>query len=123
MNKFILEPTDENLERLKRSEAGKVYWHTKDFFWFDPAIENELATLLETYMDVVMESEEDDDKVDRRLVIVIGRMLVELARKVGTSAQDCRNQFDNFIAVIWTPICIWHKDESGKIRYSLKSKL
>jgi len=42
MNKFILEPTDENLERFKKVKGTTVYWHTADFFRYDSAIKDEL---------------------------------------------------------------------------------
>lgn len=32
MNKFVLEPTDENLERHKRVQNTEIYWHSS---WFE----------------------------------------------------------------------------------------
>ncbi|MGB0560549.1 MAG: hypothetical protein ACPGVO_01940 [Spirulinaceae cyanobacterium] len=117
MNKFVLEPNEENLERLKRNENGKVYWHTMDFFHFDSKIEDDLSDILIAYVDV--ESEEDEEKLE----LLIERMLGQLADRIGVSMQDCRSQLDNYARVVLTPICIWWRDETGKMRYSLKSKL
>ncbi|AFZ54689.1 hypothetical protein WEU38_14070 [Cyanobacterium aponinum AL20118] len=52
MNKFILEPTDENLERFKKVKGTAVYWHTADFFRYDSAIEDELSVIFDAYSDV-----------------------------------------------------------------------
>lgn len=52
MNKFILKPTDENLERLKKVKGTTVYWHTADFFRYDSAIEDELSVIFDAYSDV-----------------------------------------------------------------------
>ncbi len=124
MNQFILEPTDENLERLKKTNGGNVYWHTADFFQFDPSIKDELSDIFDAYMDTLMQSDdEDEDAAIRKMGFSIGRMLVEAARESGISPQDYRDQFNNYATVIWTPICIWRKDESGKISYSLRSNL
>ena len=119
---YILEPTDENLERLKKIKGKEVYWHTADFFQFDSSLENELSVIFDTYMDALMESEEEDEAI-RKIGFSIGRMLVKAARKIEISPEDSRDQFNNFATVIWTPICIWRKDESGKISYSLMSNL
>jgi hypothetical protein len=124
MNTFIVEPTAENLERYKRVQGEKVYWHTADFFWFDPSLEDELAAIFDAYMDALMESEEDDDdEAIRKLIFPIGRLLIKAAQKAGISPQDYRDQFNNYATVIWTPICIWYKDESGHVRHTLKSNL
>ena len=124
MNKLILEPNDENLERLKKVKGKEIYWHSADFFQFDPSLENELSVIFDTYMDALMESEEEDeDEAIRKIGFSIGRMLVKAARKIGISPEDCRNQFNNYATVIWTPICMWRKDESGEISYSLMSNL
>jgi hypothetical protein len=50
-------------------------------------------------------------------------MIVKAAREAGISPQDYRDQFNNYVAVIWTPICIWRKDELGKTSYSVVSGL
>jgi hypothetical protein len=124
INKFFLEPTDENLERLKKGKGKKVYWHTADFFLFDPNLADELSSILDAYMEKLMESEEEDeDEAIHKIEFSIGRMIVKAAKKRGISSQDYREQFNNFSTVIWTPICIWRKDESGKISYSLSSNL
>ncbi|MBE9146326.1 hypothetical protein [Planktothrix mougeotii] len=124
MNKFILEATDENLELLKKFKGSEVYWHTADFFEFDLSLKDSLSVIFDAYMDALMESEEDDeDEAIRKIGFSIGRMLVKAARKMGISSQDYRHQFNNYVTVIWTPICIWRKDESGKMRYSLMSNL
>ena len=123
-NKFVLEPTDENLERHKRVQGGKVYWHSADFFQFDCSLEKELSVIFDAYMDALMESdEEDEDETERKIGLSLGRMIVKAARRVGISSQDYRDQFNNYATVIWTPICIWRKDNSGKISYSLMSNL
>lgn len=124
MNKFILEPTDENLECLKKVKGREVYWHTVDFLQFDPRLEDELSVIFDAYMDALMESEEDDeDEAIRKIGFSIGRMLVKAARKIGISPQDYRDQFNNYATVISTPICIWRKNESGEMSYSLMSNL
>ena len=124
MNKFILDPTDENLERLKKFNGREIYWHTADFFQFDPSLEDELSAIFHVYMDALMESEEEnEDEAIRKIDFSIGRMLVNAARKIGISPQDYRDQFNNYTTVIWTPICIWRKDESGEMSYSLMSNL
>lgn len=124
MNKFVLEPTDENLERYKRVNGTNTYWHTADFFQFDRSFEDELSIILDAYIDALKESDEDDeDEAVRKIGFSIGKMLVKAARKAGISPQDYRDQFNNFATVIWTPICIWRKDNSGEISYSLKSNL
>ena len=124
MNKFILEPTNENLERLKKVQGRESYWHTADFFQFDPSLKDELSIIFDAYMDALMESEaENEDEAIRKIGFSIGRMLVKAARKIGISPQDYRDQFNNCATVIWTPICIWRKNESGEMSYSLMSNL
>ncbi|WP_373478318.1 hypothetical protein [Geminocystis sp.] len=118
MNKFILEPTDENLERLKKIKGTKVYWHTADFFRFDSSIRDELSIIFDDYMDIFFEWKPTDKNE-----FSIARMIVKAARKNKISPQDYRDQFENYITVIWTPVCLWRKDEFGKISYSLKSNL
>jgi hypothetical protein len=124
INNFVLEPTHENLERLKKVKGREVYWHTVDFFQFDPSLEDGLSVIFDTYVDALMESEEEnEDEAIRKIGFSIGRMLVKAARKIGISSQVYRDQFNNYATVIWTPICIWQKDESGGMRYSLMSNL
>lgn len=125
MNTFILEPTAENLERYRRVEGEQVYWHTADFFRFDPALEDELAAIFDVYVDAIMESDaEDEDKAVRRITFLIGRRLIKAARKAGISPQDYRDQFNNYATVLWTPICVWKRDESGNgVGHSLRSDL
>ena len=124
MNKFFLEPTDENLECHKKVQSGKFYWHTADFFQFEHSIEDELSVIFDVYMDALMESDqEDEDEAIRKIGFSIARMLVKVARKAGISPQDCRDQFNNYATVISTPICIWRKNKSGEISYSLMSNL
>jgi hypothetical protein len=53
----------------------------------------------------------------------IGRLIVKAARKAGISSKEYREQFDNYVKVIWTPICIWQKNESGEVNCSLLSNL
>ena len=124
-NKFVLEPTNENLERYKKLKDGKVYWQTADFFKYDPELENILSKILDVYMDAMMDDdgEDDEDRVERRIAYSIAKMIVIEARKLNISSKDLRKQFDNFATVIWTPICVWKKDDSGKINYLLISGL
>lgn len=121
MNKFILEPTDENLERCKKVQGIKTYWHTIDFFQFDKNLEDELSIIFDAYMDALMQS--DEDEAVRKISFSIGRMLIKAARKVDVSPQDYRDQFNNYATVISTPICIWRKDKLGEFSYSLKNSL
>ena len=124
MNKFVVEPTDENLELYKTVKGSKSYWHTADFFQFNHNFENEMSVIFDAYMDVLMESdEEDENEAIGKNFFSIGRMIVKAAREAGISPQDYRDQFNNYVAVIWTPICIWRKDELGKTSYSLVSGL
>ncbi len=58
MNKFVLEPTDENLERHKRVKGTNTYWHTADFFQYDHSFKDELDLILDAYIDAIRESEE-----------------------------------------------------------------
>lgn len=124
MNKFTLEPTDENLERFKRFQDGKAYWHTADFFHFDCKLSNELSIIFDVYIDKMMESVDDNDEVIiHKIEFSIARMLVKAARETGISPQDYRDQFNNYAMVVWTPICIWYKDESGNIRHCFRNNL
>ena len=124
-NKFIVEPTNENLERYKKLKDGKAYWQTADFFKYDPELEKILSEILDVYMDAMMNEEKDDDedRVERRIAYSIAKMIVIKARKLNISSKDLRDRFDNFATVIWTPICVWNKDDFGKINYSLTSGL
>ena len=61
MNKFVVEPTDENLELYKRVKGSKSYWHTADFFQFNHNLKNEMSVIFDAYMDVLMESDEEDE--------------------------------------------------------------
>ena len=61
MNKFVVEPTDENLELYKRVKGSKSYWHTTNFFQFNHNLENEMSVIFDAYMDVLMESDEEDE--------------------------------------------------------------
>lgn len=119
-NKYVIEPTVENLERYQRVEGTKTYWHTSDFFKYDRNLEAELSDILNAYTDAL---EEFDEECERTIELSIGRRIVKAARKAGISPQDYRDQFNNFGAVIWTPICIWREDESGNMRYSLTNSL
>ncbi len=124
MNNFVLEPTHENLERYKRVQGEETYWHTADFFLFDPNIKNELSIIFDSYMEAFMESdEEDEDEASRKIAFSLGRMIVKAAREIGVSPKDFRDQFNNYATVIWTPICIWRKENLGEISYSLMSGL
>lgn len=75
-------------------------------------------------MDALMESdEEDEEKIIRKMGFSIGRLIVKAAKKTGISPNEYRDQFENYVKVIWTPICIWQKNESGAVNYSLMSSL
>ena len=123
INKFVLEPTDENLERYKIIKNGKIYCHTADFFKYEPKLENELSDIFDVYMDAIIdtEDEDDEDEVNRKIGFSIARMIVKTAKRLNISSKDLRDQFNNYATVIWTPICVWKKDDSGKINYSLIS--
>ena len=83
-----------------------------------------MSVIFDAYMDVLMESdEEDENEAIGKKFFSIGRMIVKAAREAGISPQDYRDQFNNYVAVIWSPICIWRKDELGKTSYSLVSGL
>ena len=81
-----------------------------------------MSVIFDAYMDVLMESDEEDEN-EAIGNFLIGRMIVKAAREAGISPQDYRDQFNNYVAVIWSPICIWRKDELGKTSYSLVSGL
>ena len=122
INRFVLEPTDENLERHKRIKNGNIYWHTADFYKYDPKLEDELSEIFDAYMDAIMNDEgEDEDAELRRIGYSIGKMIVLTARRLKISPKDLRDWFDNFATVVWTPICVWKKDNSGKLSPSLMS--
>lgn len=124
MKKYILEPTNRNLERLKKVKNGEVYWHTADFFQVDPRLKEEMWEILEIYLDIIEETKEEDvEEATRKVRFLVGRMLVKAARKIGISPQDARDQFDNCATATLSPICIWRKDESGEMQYSLMGAL
>lgn len=53
MNKFILEPTDENLERFKKKLKEQQFIGIQPiFFRYDSAIEDELSVIFDAYSDV-----------------------------------------------------------------------
>ena len=81
-----------------------------------------MSVIFDAYMDVLMESDEEDEN-EAIGNFLIGRIIVKAAREAGISPQDYRDQFNNYVAVIWSPICIWRKDELGKTSYSLVSGL
>ena len=81
-----------------------------------------MSVIFDAYIDVLMESDEEDEN-EAIGNFLIGRMIVKAAREAGISPQDYRDQFNNYVAVIWSPICIWRKDELGKTSYSLVSGL
>ncbi|MDV3001172.1 MAG: hypothetical protein N5P05_002778 [Chroococcopsis gigantea SAG 12.99] len=124
MNDYIVDPNDENLKRLQRFNGGEVYWHTEDFFRFDSDLTDELDAIFEVYMDAFKESEGDDDEVaERRVGFLTAKKIVETARRLGISPRNLRDQFDNFATVVFTPICLWRRDEPGVIHRSLMSNL
>lgn len=118
---MFIEPTEENLKRLKQSKNGIDYWQTADFFPVSPELKRSLSKTQETYLDLIMELEDDDenDKINFKL----GRLIVKAAKQAGVPSKQYLEEFDNFMKIIWTPICIWRKDDSGKINYSLRSSL
>jgi len=124
MNQYRREPTDENLEKYRRVEAGKTYWFTSDFLLYDEALEDELEELLDF---VIHESPDyspsDSEREERLEVFRIGRRVVQTARRLGIAASDLSEQLSNFGEVIWLPICIWKEDEDGTMSRSLLSSL
>ncbi|MBD2073038.1 hypothetical protein H6F86_03875 [Phormidium sp. FACHB-592] len=120
----LIEPTDQNLQRYQRETNGMSYWHTADFFYYDKALEVCLSDLFDTYTDLLFESDDvDEDTVLRRVNFQMGRLLIQTARERGIAPQALRDQLNNFATVIWTPICIWHKNLSGEMSYALMSSL
>ena len=90
------------------------------FFPVSPELKRSLSKTQETYLDLIMELEDDeDDKINFKL----GRLIVKAAKQAGVPAKQYLEEFDNFMKIIWTPICIWCKNDSGKINYSLSSSL
>ena len=116
-----VKPNEENLKRFKQSKNGIDYWHTADFFPVSPELESILSKTHETYLDLIMELEDDEenDKTNFKL----GKLIVKAAKQAGVPSKQYLEEFDNFMKIIWTPICIWYKDDSGKINYSLRSSL
>jgi len=122
MNKFVVEPTDKNIELYKTVKGSKSYWHTADFFSLTTTLKMKCRSfLMPTWM--YLWSLMKRTKMRLSAIFLIGRMIVKAAREAGISPQDYRDQFNNYVAVIWTPICIWRKDELGKTSYSLVSGL
>lgn len=72
-------------------------------------------------MAAIRESDGDGDA--RKIGFSSARLIVKAARKVGISSRNYEEQFNNFATVIWTPVCVWHEDKSGKISHSLMSSL
>lgn len=124
MNQYRREPSDENLEKYKRTEGGKEYWFTSDFLLYDEALEEELEALLDF---VIHESPDygpsDSEREERLEMFRIGRRVVQAAKRLGIPASDLSEQLSNFGEVIWLPICIWKKDEDGTMSRSLLSSL
>lgn len=125
MNKFQVEPTDENLERFKQVQGDVIYWHTKDFWTFDESLRGDLGYILNFATDALFDEDldEPEEVAERRLAFATGRLIVQTAKEIGMSPRDFRDQFNNFTTVIWTPICIWYKDEAGEMKYQLRSNL
>ena len=46
---YLVEPTDENLQRYQREANGTKYWHTADFFRYDKTLEDCLSDLFDAY--------------------------------------------------------------------------
>lgn len=123
-SQYLVEPTDQNLQRYQRETNGISYWHTADFFRYNQNLEDLLAHLFNTYTDLLFESDEDDeDTAIRRVNFTMGRLLIQTARERGIAPQDLRDQLNNFATIIWTPICIWRKSPSGEVSYALMSNL
>lgn len=124
MNQHRREPTDENLEKYRRTEGGKTYWHTSDFLLYDEALEEELDELLHFVMDGLLdESAGDSDRQERVQMFRVGRRVIQTARRLGMDPGDLAIQLDHFGEVIWLPICIWKKGEDGSMSRSLMSSL
>ncbi|MGI0486403.1 hypothetical protein ACN4EK_13265 [Pantanalinema rosaneae CENA516] len=121
---YLVEPTDQNLQRYQREANSISYWHTADFFRYDKTLEDSLSNLFDTYTDLLFESDEDDeDTAIRRVNLKMGRLLIQTARERGIAPKELRDQLNNFATVIWTPICIWRKRPSGEMSYTLMSNL
>lgn len=121
---YLVEPTEQNLQRYQRETNGMRYWHTADFFRYDETLEDWLAHLFDTYAELLFESDDvDEDTVIRRATFKIGRLLIQTAREKNIAPQALRNQLNNYATAIWTPICIWHKQPSGEVSYTLMSNL
>jgi hypothetical protein len=121
---YLVEPTDQNLQRYQRETNGISYWHTADFFRYDKTLKDSLAHLFDTYTEMLFESDAvDEDTAIRRVNFKMGRLLIQAARERGIAPQALRDQLNNFATVIWTPICIWHKNPSGEMSYALMSSL
>lgn len=123
MRQFFLEPTDENLKRFRRVDGDTAYWRTIDFFLFDPDLEDGFFSILEYEMDATEANNTHDKEAERKHKFSLGRMIIRAARAAGISPNDYRIQYSHYATVIWTPICIWRKDESGAIHYSLMNNL
>ncbi|GAB4138890.1 MAG: hypothetical protein Fur0046_13710 [Cyanobacteria bacterium J069] len=124
INQFVLEPTEDNLKRYERVKNGSRYWHTADFWLCDSRFESEFEDIFDVYLDLLMADDEADEATAaHKIGFSTGRMLVKAARASGISPRDYRDQFNNYTMVIWTPICIWTKDEAGYFNYSLRSNL
>ena len=75
-------------------------------------------------MDAIIDGEgedEDEDAELRRIGYSIGKMIVMAAKRLNISSRDLRNQFNNYATVVWTPVCVCRKNDSGKISRSLMS--
>lgn len=91
------------------------------FFPVSPELERSLSKTQETYLDLIMELEDDNE--NDKINFTLGRLLVKAAKQASVPSIQYLGEFDNFMKIIWTPICIWCKDDSGKITYSLRSSL
>lgn len=123
-NLYITEPTTSNLELYKKTKCDISYWHTKDFFKFDEKIVDKLDYLLDVYMDALTDSESENEENDIfKIEFKLGRLIVKTAQELDIEPRDLKDQLNNYASVIWTPICIWKKDESGTVKYTLCSGL
>ncbi|MBD2261113.1 hypothetical protein [Pseudanabaena sp. FACHB-2040] len=123
-SQYMLEPTDENLERYQREANGVRYWHTADFFLYDKPLEIFLSNLLDIYNDLLFNSDDVDEETEmRRFSFKFGRPLIQQARELGIAPRDLGEQFDNYATVIWLPVCIWQKDAFGKMGYTLMNNI
>lgn len=116
---MIIQPTPENLERLKQTQDDITYWLTADFFPVNPELKDSLTKVYDQVMDVVFEEEIEDSAA----TFTIGRIVVKEARRLNMSPKDYNKQLSNFNRIVLVPICFWEQNESGNWNYTLSSSI